>query len=332
MLENALETASCAKLGNTFVFSERVITRRDLFERIHGRGRYVGSAALDVAFEEFPEFRWKHGCCQQGKKALRLILLSIEQNFQKPKISRKKDIFLSTYADWLDTPLPDFTCSACQTPFSTEKRGSGRPQIDFRDTTQRSKDRRTLTLRRMPNLELSHAVIHKLRARGFKEEAKVVRAAMFPTDTGPKPKQQIVQNSKEEALALCQSNHLSVRCYQSLRNNAIGHNARALYPPYRQVKQAKEECLSGNITVSEREAEVPLQDALDLDHTACRLILLQQTVLDARSSSSVLILDTKWGFDGLSGHALYRMIFIRKIQPYAANVFNLRLKTFAAYG
>lgn len=90
-----------------------------------------------------------------------------------------------------------------------------------------------------------------------------------------------------------------------------------IFPPYYKVLEAKKQCYPVNIGVNEYSATVPLQSLLD--HTAERL-LLGKSEGEIRELNENLLLVSKWGCDGSSGHSEYKQIFSEK-EKTDANMF-----------
>ena len=84
------------------------------------------------------------------------------------------------------------------------------------------------------------------------------------------------------------------------------------FPCYSRVQLAKKQCYpkEDSIKVCETSAEVSLQAILN--HTVERLLLVQKPVVDTLDKHELnsLILYSKWGFDGSSGHNSYKQTFL----------------------
>lgn len=86
-------------------------------------------------------------------------------------------------------------------------------------------------------------------------------------------------------------------------------NSKAAYdllPSYQKILRGKNKSYPANITVDESHTEIQLQNLLD--HTATRVLELQKDVVNNIEDTSVnnLMLIRKWGFDGSTGHAVYK--------------------------
>lgn len=71
--------------------------------------------------------------------------------------------------------------------------------------------------------------------------------------------------------------------------------------------ESKLQCRPVNINVTETAAQVSLQNLLD--HTAHRIIKMQADVLNQFSNSSEMKLICSYGFDGSTGHSIYKQKF-----------------------
>ena len=177
----------------------------------------------------------------------------------------------------------------------------GRPEIPFEDASERSKRRKTTKLRKATALELAYAVQMKLRTEGDHDRSSAVKQCFFPENVaaGVKSTALHVKYSKNEGLALLLDLQLSKLQWKQLRISAKNQGI-DLYPSYEEVVEAKKECLPSFIEVSESKVRVLLQEALDV--TASRLTSLQSELIIAQSCTE-LVLVSKWGFDGSTGHA-----------------------------
>jgi hypothetical protein len=109
--------------------------------------------------------------------------------------------------------------------------------------------------------------------------------------------------SDYEAISLLVEAQLSKQQYNTIRLQAKT-KGRNIYPSYNKVRAAKERCYPDSIIVTEDEREVKLQQLLD--HTAKRLLLAPQEVVTAAvpaEETSNLVLISKWGCDGSTGHS-----------------------------
>lgn len=71
------------------------------------------------------------------------------------------------------------------------------------------------------------------------------------------------------------------------------------FPSYYLIAEAKKKLIPNDIHVSETSAEVPLQNILD--KTAHSILNMNDF-----QTENDLILECKWGFDGSSGHSVYK--------------------------
>ncbi|XP_050308009.1 uncharacterized protein LOC126744581 isoform X1 [Anthonomus grandis grandis] len=162
----------------------------------------------------------------------------------------------------------------------------GRPRKSFEDSSLKTKKRRVEPLLKNYTVEeLRFATEHCMDSSNekFSSEKKCL--------------------STKQALALFYDIDLSVRKYNTLRSvvNALHPDC---FPSYRALLQTKKKYLPNNITVTEISAEVGLQE------------LLQKTTDSILNISNLNIcqvfnlkLICKWGFDGSSGHSLYKQKF-----------------------
>lgn len=114
-----------------------------------------------------------------------------------------------------------------------------------------------------------------------------------------------VPYTANEALAFLINNRLTKKQYCSIR---VGSKIRKsnIYPPYEKVLIAKKQCYPENIIITENSAEIPLQDLLN--HTVERLFKML-TLNNINGIMGEYELLCKWGCDGSSGQAQYRINF-----------------------
>jgi len=113
--------------------------------------------------------------------------------------------------------------------------------------------------------------------------------------------------SEDEVLCLLIDAQLSKRQYTMIRLQAKAKGA-DIYPAYNNIRAAKERCYPDPVTATESGCKVGLQALLDL--TARRLLLMQEavvgTVVTYDGKTTNLVLVSKWGCDGSTGHSQYK--------------------------
>jgi hypothetical protein len=114
-----------------------------------------------------------------------------------------------------------------------------------------------------------------------------------------------VPYTTNEALSFLIDNRLTKKQYCCIR---IGPKNRKsnIYPPYEKVLIAKKQCYPENIIITKNSAEIPLQDLLK--HTVERLFKML-TLNDINIIIGEYEFLCKWGCDGSSGQATYRINF-----------------------
>lgn len=225
---------------------------------------------------------------------------------------RKLDYFLIKNDEWLNENIY-ITVNAHQI---TPRYFKGRRQLEFEESSERSKRRKTEDLRETKNvLELAYATHMSLRAQGNIDAATVVKDAVFST---PKRAQTIRKAykdsmlktqpfSNEKALSILVDAKLTKFQYNIIRLAAKEQNCK-LFPAYENITEAKKLCLPENINVTETTAEVKLQSLLD--HTIKRIAQVQCEVLNTTLDDlDNIVLISKWGCDGSSGQSQYKQVF-----------------------
>lgn len=123
----------------------------------------------------------------------------------------------------------------------------------------------------------------------------------------------IIKKTPEEALAFLLESNFSKFQYQNLRKQEKKSNV-DIWPPYNVVRETKVKCRPplDHIKFSENKAECTLQALLN--HTAQRIVLLQEDVITQymekyHKKELDVLMFLSWGFDGSSGFSGYK-------QPY----------------
>ena len=215
--------------------------------------------------------------------------------------------------------MPD---PVCQTQLG------GRPQLPFPAKSRRTKLDATADIRKRHSAEeLIFSASSAVYQTGQRKAAQLVEAAGSPR-RGPVLAAQLGAKKSchdaftvEEALGLIIDNDLTKAQYERLRHSARQKGCQ-LYPPYKAVAKAKSACLppAAALTVKPERASSSLQKILD--HTAGRLLQLQEEVVEQLSARDAdraeqqqqqqqrqrpqLKMISKWGMDGSSGHSQYK--------------------------
>lgn len=213
--------------------------------------------------------------------------------------------FLDKESDWLNEAI---VLPAGPIPRSSK----GRPSKDFGESSDRTKRRKTMQLRKNVNVdELTYAAIMSQRASGNNDVAKVIadvtksptRATKFRKAAAIGSKTAISKkHTPEEALSVYIEANLTCSGYEVI------HQAdKDRYPCYSYVQKAKQDCYPPK-SVSETVAEVKLQDLVD--HTTSRLCKYLEPVLQqyVQGRDTDLTLIYKWGCDG-STQSQYKQKF-----------------------
>ncbi|GLV45144.1 hypothetical protein CBL_05246 [Carabus blaptoides fortunei] len=149
----------------------------------------------------------------------------------------------------------------------------GRPSKEFVQSSDRSKRRKTLELRRnVPLDELTYAALMSHRAAGNKDTAKVITDIIKSPTRATKFRKAVASGSQcpttkkhlpEEALAIFVEANMTMSKYE-----VIQQANKDVYPCYKYIQKAKRDCYPIK-SVGETYAEVKLQDLVD--HTTKRL-------------------------------------------------------------
>jgi hypothetical protein len=256
-------------------------------------------------------------CGEDFEKSIKLTLkVFVSKLFMKWKqCHRIHDRFMKNNEDWLNTmfKIPKFIQD--QQTVGT-KPVPGRPKKDFEETSLRSKQRSVQTLvKHLSPGQLTFAAESSLVKSGKRKAAKVIKLAL---ESSPRSlKRMHVSKSAThcytsytpvEALALIVDTSMTKDDYIKVQRGAKARGAN-IYPSYNLILQVKQTCYPKNITVSESEARIPLQNLFD--HTIARLVEVQQEVICLHLPVEVPTIDVfyKWGLDGSGGHSIYKQHF-----------------------
>lgn len=191
-----------------------------------------------------------------------------------------------------------------------EQSVTGRPSIDFSDSSDRSKRRKTQKLREEVSTEkITFAAKMKLRDDGKYDAAKVLQDITEGSPSKATKYRKSLETTNtdsaftaDEALSLFVELGLSKNKYQQLRNACMLKKSKII-PSYKQLSKAKKNCYpSAGICINLDLVEVKLNSLLD--HTVGRIIQHQMDVMKILPEKQLedLTLICKWGCDGSSGH------------------------------
>ncbi|XP_050301756.1 uncharacterized protein LOC126739959 [Anthonomus grandis grandis] len=161
-------------------------------------------------------------------------------------------------------------------PLSSSSQRVGRPKTKFYDSSERTKRRKTETLRRDNDLEeLTFATQVKLANEGKRDASLVLneitstpkRATAYKKAFSASKSKEKVQLTPQQALSMFIEVDLSKGQYEIIRS----YNP-SMYPCYSKIQEVKKECYPDkeSITVTETLADIKLQNLMD--HTVSRLV------------------------------------------------------------
>lgn len=209
--------------------------------------------------------------------------------------------FTSQYSEWLQ-----------QSFYLQNPSHSARPRKAFDDCSMRTKGQRIEELRQMTSAEeIKGAYIKNLREDINSElDAEIINGLGKLDVLSKRLILKIVQGhffesakyTLEEALALLIDLMLSKYQYDQLHSQSKQRHA-DIYPPYKDVFEAKNKCYPSSVKISKFGAEIGLQSLLD--KTIEKLL----TLCDHDGNEENLQATYKWGFDGASGQSIYKQVF-----------------------
>ena len=243
------------------------------------------------------------------KQKLYYAILEFKVKWQSAR--RIKERFLKQNKNWLDTVI---TLPFYPQLSSSSSTSGGRPSVVFSKCSERSKRRKVDSLRSTSTAELVYAAQMNLRAEGNVDAAAVVKDSIFTTPTRARKIRMAYQRSNNEVVRLSGDEALSVLVEAQLTKHQykiIQEQDKKRFPPYGKVLEAKKRCYPKPefITVTGRSAEVKLQAILD--HTVDCIRNMQNDVILSLTTEQLnsLLLISKWGCDGSSGHSQYKQVF-----------------------
>lgn len=112
--------------------------------------------------------------------------------------------------------------------------------------------------------------------------------------------------SADSALAFLIENGLTKQQYINIKKLSKEHGC-DIYPSYSKIVESKLKCRPNGILCSETKVQVSLQNVLD--HTAYRILTMQEDVFESFADVTHCKLIFSYGFDGSTGHSLYKQRF-----------------------
>lgn len=236
-----------------------------------------------------------------------------EFNDRWKKSYRTNRVFLKNNAAWLTKNI-DLTTFVCQRNKSMPVKTGGRPEKDFKDCSDRTKEKKAKELLTATDENmLFKAAEMKLRSHGKRVSATIVKELFVSSpERGSQIKrrrksaEQSLSLSPEQSLAMIVDLGLSTHQYKLLRQYAMSINSK-IFPSYDPVRISKCACYPDAIIVTESYAEVRLQSLID--HTISRLCMTLEEVFERIPEYlyDVQII-IKWGCDGAQ-HNKYKQKF-----------------------
>lgn len=274
---------------------EKVYTRLELYHIVKGSNARTIDQKLQFLFRKMCEIS---KCEGDGdilvvKQCLDNFSIYFKRYWHSAQ--RKEERFLSAYAKWLEgtVTIPVFGSTS-----------SGRPQKPFDELSERSKRKKTESLRNKVDTNiLIHAAQTKLQTCGKKDAAIILKdIAASPTRaTKLKKAYKTTQEYKVKQLTPLSALSIFVEADLSRKQYEIIRTAnKKLYPSYSTLQSAKSYCYppKESYEVTETCAQVNLQSLLN--HTVTRLLTYMKDVLcDPKTDEcDSLELISKWGCDG----------------------------------
>ena len=233
----------------------------------------------------------------QGKKFESQFHLFISEYGKRWTRSKRTDAkFIRKNSAWLEN---DFNTTLMK---ESKNKQLGRPTLPFEDSSSKTKKRKVATLSASNSCEQLFASGTHLWKEGRRKDAQIAKKLADNKDA----ELDHSDNTSEEALALLLDNEMSKSQYQRLRNNAKSKKSN-LYPPYNDVREAKERCLPNRESWAATDYSAGINFQALVDHTVLRLLEVQRDVINSFVFDR-LILRSKVGFDGSTGQSIYTQV------------------------
>lgn len=192
----------------------------------------------------------------------------------------------------------------------------GRPKLTYDESSLRNKRKIASDLSSQQNDD-TNLLVHaaSISTRKFQDtNLKFVLNKLADSSTPASKIREIIsaQNSGmvpisvEKALTFLLENEFTKRQYLNIRQLNKCHNSN-IFPSYKNLYLSKSKCRPNDIKFTERFVEVSLQNLLD--HTAGRILAYQEEVFCSIDADEVELI-LSYGFDGSTGHSLYRQKFV----------------------
>ena len=258
----------------------------------------------DQEFENLQNFIQKETNCTEDH----LRFLTSKLNMFKFKLRKKwaeasriRSNFLKKNRQWLQSFM-EFKIYPIEIDQNILSK-RGRPTVNFEESSDCVKRRKTISLRKCSVDMLAYATQMKLRSTGNIEASKILKeissnpeqAKMYRDVVKKHDGKETSKITNDEALSLITEAKLSRHQYSLVR-----HHAKSIFPCYSHIQNAKKNCYPEKefISVTDICAKIMLQGLLD--HTTVRLLQSIKNVLESRPEISFqdLHLISKWGIDG----------------------------------
>jgi len=182
---------------------------------------------------------------------------------------------------------------------SPQKKG-GRPKLSYEAAGKRLKIKLASELA-VENENSTPLLLHAANISARKStENEIIKKSDRTESLAPSP------ITSEKAFAFFMENGFTKQQYINVKQISKQHGC-DIYPPYSKIAEEKLKCRPAGIAWTENEAKVSLQNLLN--HTASRILLMQKEVCEVLSDVTHCTLIFSYGFDGSTGHSLYKQKF-----------------------
>lgn len=227
-----------------------------------------------------------------------------------PKCQRNISNFKKKHSNWL--LMRSVINEGPQNPASQLPSKMGRPHLNYEEAGPRLKRKLAADVAENTSTSLLvHAAVVSAKHSNGKDTSFVLRQCMNDNIPSAIKNKLILSDpvpvTPHEALAFLLENSFTKKQYNSIREILKQHLC-DLFPSYENVQNAKLQCRPKEISVTETKAEVTLQNLLN--HTASRILNMQEDVISRYKNIKGAKLIASYGFDGSTGQSSYKQRFL----------------------
>lgn len=257
--------------------------------------------------ESLREKKYEENELKFVKEKLNNFVRNFKIKFESSKVSRRVDLFVKIYGEWLCIE-EDFTI-----PESHQPGKKGAPGKSFENLSERGRfnvvQQQLQSNSRSSSvlfMQVAEACARKERRFEVAQHVKKIRLSV-ENNTDLKA----LKADPEKSLSFILKNNFSVNQYKGIKTFGSDHGS-DLFPSYKSVHEAKNDCRPEGIIYMELKCEVTMQRLLD--HTSKRIMkIIEKDLITEMKEKNIFISKFKMisnlGFDGTSHQSNYNQKF-----------------------